>query len=31
VGIYSEKHAPPESVTTEELLDLIADLTGGGN
>jgi methylenetetrahydrofolate dehydrogenase (NADP+)/methenyltetrahydrofolate cyclohydrolase len=26
VGIYSEKHAPPESVTTEELLDLIADL-----
>src|SRR5882672_9502629 len=26
VGIYSEKHTPPESVTTEELLDLIADL-----
>ncbi len=26
VGIYSEKHASPESVTTEELLDLIADL-----
>jgi methylenetetrahydrofolate dehydrogenase (NADP+) / methenyltetrahydrofolate cyclohydrolase len=26
VGIYSEKHTPPESVTTEELLDLVADL-----
>jgi methylenetetrahydrofolate dehydrogenase (NADP+) / methenyltetrahydrofolate cyclohydrolase len=26
VGIYSEKHAPPESVTTKELLELIADL-----
>ena len=26
VGIYSEKHAPPESVTTEDLLNLIADL-----
>jgi methylenetetrahydrofolate dehydrogenase (NADP+) / methenyltetrahydrofolate cyclohydrolase len=26
VGIYSEKHTPPESVTTEDLLDLIADL-----
>src|ERR1700726_4392118 len=26
VGIYSEKHAPSENVTTEELLDLIADL-----
>src|ERR1700719_1379759 len=26
VGIYSEKHTPSESVTTEELLDLIADL-----
>jgi methylenetetrahydrofolate dehydrogenase (NADP+) / methenyltetrahydrofolate cyclohydrolase len=26
VGIYSEKHTPPESVTTEELLELIADL-----
>src|SRR6266850_1633691 len=26
VGIYSEKHSPPDSVTTEELLDLIADL-----
>src|ERR1700738_2376900 len=26
VGIYSEKHTPPENVTTEELLDLIADL-----
>jgi len=26
VGIYSEKHTPPESVSTQELLDLIADL-----
>src|SRR5882762_6268091 len=26
VGIYSEKHTPPETVTTQELLDLIADL-----
>src|ERR1700675_360332 len=26
VGIYSEKHTPPDTVTTEELLDLIADL-----
>ena len=26
VGIYSEKHTPSETVTTEELLDLIADL-----
>lgn len=26
VGIYSEKHTPPESVTTEQLLDLIVDL-----
>jgi len=26
VGIYSEKHTPSEDVTTEELLDLIADL-----
>jgi methylenetetrahydrofolate dehydrogenase (NADP+)/methenyltetrahydrofolate cyclohydrolase len=26
VGIYSEKHTPPESVSTEDLLDLIADL-----
>ncbi|HEY1400963.1 MAG TPA: bifunctional 5,10-methylenetetrahydrofolate dehydrogenase/5,10-methenyltetrahydrofolate cyclohydrolase [Terriglobales bacterium] len=26
VGIYSEKHTPPESVSTEELLDLIGDL-----
>ncbi len=25
-GIYSEKHTPPETVTTEELLVLIADL-----
>jgi len=26
VGLYSEKHTPPDSVSTEELLDLIADL-----
>src|SRR6202047_3640415 len=26
VGIYSEQHAPPETVSTEELLVLIADL-----
>jgi methylenetetrahydrofolate dehydrogenase (NADP+)/methenyltetrahydrofolate cyclohydrolase len=26
VGIYSEKHTPPETVTTSELLELIADL-----
>jgi methylenetetrahydrofolate dehydrogenase (NADP+)/methenyltetrahydrofolate cyclohydrolase len=26
VGIYSEKHTPPASVTTEELLKLVADL-----
>jgi len=26
VGIYSEKHTPPASVTTEELLNLVADL-----
>ncbi|HWZ80970.1 MAG TPA: bifunctional 5,10-methylenetetrahydrofolate dehydrogenase/5,10-methenyltetrahydrofolate cyclohydrolase [Terriglobales bacterium] len=26
VGIYSEKHTPPNSVTTRELLDLVADL-----
>jgi methylenetetrahydrofolate dehydrogenase (NADP+)/methenyltetrahydrofolate cyclohydrolase len=26
VGIYSEKHTPPESVTTEQLLERIADL-----
>ena len=26
VGIYSEKHTPLESVTTKEMLDLIADL-----
>lgn len=26
VGIYSEKHTPPTSVTTEELLDLVHDL-----
>src|SRR3954466_9596339 len=26
VGIYSEQHTPPASVTTEELLNLVADL-----
>src|SRR5438874_5149928 len=26
VGIYSEKHTPPENLTTNEMLDLIADL-----
>ena len=26
LGIYSEKHTPPDSVTTEELLALVADL-----
>ena len=26
VGIYSEKHTPAESATTEELLELVADL-----
>ena len=26
VGIYSEKHTPPENISTEELLGLIADL-----
>src|SRR5437667_5360508 len=26
VGIYSEKHTPPDSVTTAELLELIVDL-----
>src|ERR1700758_3166978 len=26
LGIYSEKHTPPESVTTEELLRLVKDL-----
>src|ERR1700690_911458 len=26
VGIYSEKHAPPETASTEELLELIAGL-----
>ncbi len=26
VGIYSEKHTPPDSVTTRELLDLVNDL-----
>jgi methylenetetrahydrofolate dehydrogenase (NADP+)/methenyltetrahydrofolate cyclohydrolase len=28
VGIYSEKHMPPDSVSTEELLALIAGLNG---
>jgi len=28
VGIYSEQHAPPETVSTEELLELIAELNG---
>jgi methylenetetrahydrofolate dehydrogenase (NADP+)/methenyltetrahydrofolate cyclohydrolase len=26
LGIYSEKHTPPDSVSTQELLDLVADL-----
>jgi methylenetetrahydrofolate dehydrogenase (NADP+)/methenyltetrahydrofolate cyclohydrolase len=26
VGIYSEQHTPPETVSTEELLELVADL-----
>ncbi len=26
VGIYSEQHAPPEAISTDELLELIADL-----
>jgi methylenetetrahydrofolate dehydrogenase (NADP+)/methenyltetrahydrofolate cyclohydrolase len=26
LGIYSEKHTPPDSVSTEELLDLVNDL-----
>src|SRR5215471_9397499 len=26
VGLYSEKHTPPDSVTTAELLDLVNDL-----
>ena len=26
LGIYSEKHTPPETVSTEELLDLVQDL-----
>jgi methylenetetrahydrofolate dehydrogenase (NADP+)/methenyltetrahydrofolate cyclohydrolase len=26
VGLYSEQHTPPDTVSTEELLDLIADL-----
>jgi methylenetetrahydrofolate dehydrogenase (NADP+) / methenyltetrahydrofolate cyclohydrolase len=28
VGLYSEKHTPPESATTEDLLALIASLNG---
>jgi methylenetetrahydrofolate dehydrogenase (NADP+)/methenyltetrahydrofolate cyclohydrolase len=28
VGLYSEKHTPPDTVSTEELLDLIRDLNG---
>ena len=28
VGIYSEKHTPPDNVTTEELLALVDDLNG---
>lgn len=28
LGIYSELHTPPEKVTTEELLTLVADLNG---
>jgi methylenetetrahydrofolate dehydrogenase (NADP+) / methenyltetrahydrofolate cyclohydrolase len=28
VGLYSEKHTPPENATTEELLALIASLNG---
>ena len=28
VGIYSEQHTPPETVSTEELLELIAELNG---
>src|SRR5437868_14717593 len=26
VGLYSEKHAPPDNVSTEELLELVHDL-----
>jgi methylenetetrahydrofolate dehydrogenase (NADP+)/methenyltetrahydrofolate cyclohydrolase len=26
IGIYSEQHTPPETVSTEELLELVADL-----
>src|SRR5271169_2025743 len=26
VGIYSEKHTPPDTISTEELLDLVQDL-----
>jgi methylenetetrahydrofolate dehydrogenase (NADP+) / methenyltetrahydrofolate cyclohydrolase len=26
IGIYSEKHTPPETASTQELLDLVADL-----
>src|SRR5271165_1449053 len=28
VGLYSEQHTPPESATTEELLELVAGLNG---
>jgi len=28
VGIYSEQHTPPETISTEELLELIAELNG---
>ena len=28
VGIYSEQHTPPETASTEELLELIAELNG---
>jgi len=28
VGIYSEKHTPPDTVTTAELLSLVAELNG---
>src|SRR5580704_12446681 len=26
IGIYSEQHTPPETVSTEELLEVVADL-----
>ena len=28
LGIYSEKHTPPETVSTAELLDLVEELNG---